>query len=192
MCRRVLVALSLVLWTWVALAAGAREPDSGELEGIVVRALAPAAQAAVVEVDGGGLEVARVGAQLLDGALRIVDVLPDRLVAEQRIEGSSGAPSEVRTVWVEEADPGSGRSRVRVFSGRAPESQGVPRPTAAEAEAVPMDGEADTGGDARSGRVVTSPPAGSGDRNVEPVGRTASPSDARAGEAAPNESGGLR
>lgn len=192
MCRRVLVALSVVLWTSVAPAAGARELGPSELEGVVVRALAPAADSAVVEVDGGGLEVVRVGDQLLDGALRVVDVLPDRVVAEQRVEDSSGASSEVRTVWIEEVDPVSGRSRVRVFSGRAPGSQGVPSPTAAEAEAVPMDGRADSGEEARSRRLVTSPPAGSEARSVEPVGGTASPSDAQAGEAAPGESGGLR
>lgn len=119
-----------------AIAASSDEPS------ILVRALNPLDEVAVVQTSTGDLEIVRVGDVIEVFSAKVTKVLGDRLVLE-RVPGPS---SDLATIWIYKAARGessSKSSRVVVFAREAPardvatpaplvEAQGSPAPAGAE------------------------------------------------------------
>lgn len=91
----------------------------GELERLIVVALAPMDGRAVIKLPDGEMQVVQPGDQLLGDAITVVQVLTDKLVVEERLK-PSGTPALKRLAWVYQAPVNGGYSRVVRLQPEAP------------------------------------------------------------------------
>ncbi len=114
-------------------AAGPPAADSVRLPSLEVLALAPVEGRAVVQLADERLRVVSAG-DLLPAAVRVVEVLPDRLVLEQAVAGA-----DPRRLWVYEPERPGAASRVEVLESD------LPRPLIPEKKKLPPEPPSEEG-----------------------------------------------
>src|SRR5262245_7612229 len=113
-------------------------PSMGKAEDplarLTVLALAPVAGQAVVQGPDGSLHLVRLDDQLQGTNATLVQVLPDKLVLEERSPGTGRGPVQ-RLVWLYKAAQDGGPSRLVRLQREVPASE---RPTVPLLQPVPV------------------------------------------------------
>jgi hypothetical protein len=116
----------LVLAPAAALSAAAAAPPAESLADVAILVLAPGGQRAVVKSADGTLHLLSVGDPLPGTRARVVQVLADRLVVEETLEGP---PARTRRVWLHDRRDARGKTIVQALDPlgpRAPERRALP------------------------------------------------------------------
>lgn len=111
----------MLAWAFILLYPGPGQAED-PLARLTVLALAPAAGQAVVQGPDGSLHLVRLEDQLQGTNATLVQVLPDKLVLEERSPGTGQGPVQ-RLVWLYKAAQDGGPSRLVRFQGAVPASQ---------------------------------------------------------------------
>ena len=123
----------VLAWAFILLYPGlgkAEEP----LARLTVLALAPVTGQAVVQGPDGSLHLVRLGDQLQGTNAMLVQVLPDKLVLEERSPGTGQGPAQ-RLVWLYKAAQDGGPSRLVRLQREVPASE---RPAVPLLQPVPV------------------------------------------------------
>jgi hypothetical protein len=108
-------------WAFLLLSPGLGQAED-VLARLTVLALAPLAGQAVVQGPDGSLQLVRLDDQLPGTSATLIQVLPDKLVLEERSPGTGQGPVQ-RLVWLYKAAQDGGPSRLVRLQREVPASE---------------------------------------------------------------------
>jgi hypothetical protein len=111
----------VLAWAFILLYPGLGKAED-PLARLTVLALAPVAGQAVVQGPDGSLHLVRLDDQLQGTNATLVQVLPDKLVLEERSPGTGQGPVQ-RLVWLYKAAQDGGPSRLVRLQRQVPASE---------------------------------------------------------------------
>ncbi len=123
----------VLAWAFLLLSPGLGQAEDA-LARLTVLALAPVAGQAVVQGPDGSLQLVRLDDQLPGTSATLVQVLPDKLVLEERSPGTGQGPVQ-RLVWLYKAAQDGGPSRLVRLQREVPASE---RPAVPLLQPVPV------------------------------------------------------
>jgi hypothetical protein len=123
----------VLAWAFILLSPGPGKAEDA-LARLTVLALAPVAGQAVVQGPDGSLQLVRLDDQLQGTSATLIQVLPDKLVLEERSPGTGQGPAQ-RLVWLYKAAQDGGSSRLVRLQREVPASE---RPAVPLLQPVPV------------------------------------------------------